>query len=347
MTSKERVRAAICHKQTDRTPTDFACVDTALQKLMLHYNFSDAEQLYNKFDIDIRTVGVDYIGPEMESFYENGVLIRQTIYGFKIKRHWNGMDYNDIPYNYPLDKAKTISDIERHSWPNPDSFDYESIKYAWDKYRNKALIIGDAGVYQFATYMRQADKLYMDMALEPEFAKRIFDKFVEFELEYYERILIAAEGQIDILRCYDDYGTQTGLLFSMDMWRNFFKDNTKKLADLAHKYGAYYMQHSCGAIRSIIPELIACGVDIIDPVQKAAGMEPEGLKKDYGNEITFHGGIDTQWLLPCGTPEEVERETRRYIDIMGKNGGYILCPSQEIQPDIPVENIEAMYRARD
>jgi uroporphyrinogen decarboxylase len=346
MTSKERVRAAINHRQPDIVPADFACVPCVMDKLKKHYGFLENEMVFRKLDIDIRFVNPDYKGPELKVYYQDGNRVEESIFGYHMMHHWNGMDYNQIPYYYPLNLAETIEDIENYRWPDPDWFDYESVKRQCENYKDRAVIIGHAGVYQYATFMREASLLYMDMAAEPELAQRIFDKFVEFELEFYERIFIAADGQIDILRCYDDYGTQSSMLFSLEMWRRFFGENTRKLADLAHKYGAYYMQHSCGAIRPIIPELIDCGVDLLDPVQKVRGMEPEGLKNDFGSKLTFHGGIDTQWLLPGGTPGEVEKEARRFIEVLGKDGGYILYPSQEFQPDVPIENIEAMYRAR-
>ncbi|GAA0181816.1 hypothetical protein SH2C18_42950 [Clostridium sediminicola] len=166
---------------------------------------------------------------------------------------------------------------------------------------------------------------------------------VEFELEYYERILIAGDGQIDIIRPHDDYGTQIGLLFSVDIWRKYMKENTIKLVDLAHKYGAFYQQHSCGAIREIIPELIDCGVDILEPIQKVKGMEPVKLKKDFGHKLTFHGGIDTQKILPKGPVKDVTNETKHFIDTFNVEGGYILMASQCFEGDVPIENIEAMY----
>ncbi len=245
--------------------------------------------------------------------------------------------------DFPWDFAEKAEDIINLDWLRPDQFDYESFKREVDSYQGKAVGIGGPGMYQYSTFMRSAEKLYMDMALNPDLAKAVFNKFVDFELEYYERQFIAADGQIDILLCNDDYGTQISMLFSVPMWREFFKENTKKMADLAHKYGAYYMQHSCGAIRPIIPELIDCGVDLLDPIQKVEGLDPESLQRDFGGKITFHGGIDTQWLLPGGTPEEVAAESRRFIDVLGQNGGYILAPSQGLQNDVPVENVEALY----
>jgi uroporphyrinogen decarboxylase len=182
------------------------------------------------------------------------------------------------------------------------------------------------------------------MILEPDVAHALYDRFIQFALEYYERIFIAGDGQIDILRTNDDYGTQIASMFSVPMWEKYFKKNTIKLVDLAHKYGAFFQQHSCGMIKEIIPLLVDCGVDILEPLQKLPGMEAETLKRDYGDKLCFHGGIDTQTVLPCSTPEEVRAETEHYINVLGKGGGYILMASQSFESDVPIANIDAIYR---
>jgi len=205
-------------------------------------------------------------------------------------------------------------------------------------------MIGHAGVYQWGTFMRGPEQIFLDMAMNPDLAHAIFDQCVAFELEFYERILEAGKGCIDIVQIFDDYGSQSGVLFSTEMWREFFVSNTKKLTDLAHSYGAFFMQHSCGAVSPIIPELIACGVDILDPIQKVHGMEPETLKRNFGERLTFHGGIDTQFLLPHASPEEVTQETARFMEVLGQNGGYILSGSQWYLADTPLENLLAIYR---
>ena len=153
-------------------------------------------------------------------------------------------------------------------------------------------------------------------------------------MEYYKRCFEAAKGKIDILRPHDDYGTQISLLFSIDMWKEFFEENTRKLVNLAHSYGAFYQQHSCGAIGPLIPYLIDCGVDALEPIQKVKGFEVEYLAKEYGGKIVFHGGIDTQRLLPFGKPEEVKEETKKFISLLGKDG-YILMASQAFEGDVP------------
>lgn len=347
MTSKERVRAAIMHKQPDRVPANFEAVSSVIEKLLKHYGFSDDEQIFEKFEIDIRSVSPKYIGPELKSWIDkDGCRVEECYWGNATKYHWTGREYNIINEYYPFDTLTSVKELEEYNWPRADWFDYESIKYQCDKYKDKAIIVGHEGPFQFATYLRSMEKLFMDMALEPEFAHKIYDRMVEFELEYYERILEAADGQIDILRPHDDYGTQISTLFSVSMWKDYFEDNTKKLVNLAHKYGAFYQQHSCGAIRPIIPELINCEVDVLEPLQKVSGLEPEGLKAEFGDKLAFHGGIDTQGILPYGTVEDVKKEAKYYIDTLNVNGGYIFMASQGFEGDVPIENIEAMYSVR-
>jgi uroporphyrinogen decarboxylase len=117
------------------------------------------------------------------------------------------------------------------------------------------------------------------------------------------------------------------------------------MAEVVHREGVKLMFHSCGAVRETIPDLLACGVDILNPLQPAArGMEPASLKRDFGDALCFHGGIDIQYLLPRGNPENVAAEARRVAGILGEGGGYILAPSHNIQLDTPTGNILAMYR---
>ena len=346
MTSKERVRAAISHKIPDRVPANFEATPTTINNLLKHYGFSDKEKLLQKFEIDIREICPDYIGKPLVKYQKNGVNYIPTAHGYTLKEHWTGKEYNYIVSEYPFGADTTVKDIENFDWVNPDDFDYESVKRQCEKYKDKALIFGHEGPFQLSTFMMNMDELFIKMSLEPEVAHRLYDRFVEFELEYYERILIAGDGQIDILRPHDDYGTQNSLLFSVEMWKEFFEENTKKLTALAHKYGCFYQQHSCGAVSKIIPSLIECNVDVLEPLQKVNGMEIELLKKTYGDKLAFQGGIDTQNLLPFGTAEQVKQETQRYINILGENGGYILMASQRFEGDVPIENIEAVYSVK-
>ncbi len=203
-----------------------------------------------------------------------------------------------------------------------------------------------ASVFQHPTFLRGIDPLLMDMALQPEMAHWLMDRFTDFYLDFFNRMLSAARGRIDILRAADDLGTQRGLFFSPAMFRTFIKPRLKKLIDMTHSHGVKFLFHSCGAIRPLIADLIEIGVDILDPLQAAAdGMEPQVLKDTYGDRICLHGGICTQYLLPKSTPDEVRAEVRRCVEILGAGGGYILAPCHVLQTDVPTENILAMSDA--
>jgi uroporphyrinogen decarboxylase len=133
-------------------------------------------------------------------------------------------------------------------------------------------------------------------------------------------------------------------LFSTAMWDDFFGENIHKLCDLAHGHGLKVMMHSCGCVAPLLDRLVDAGVDMLDPVQtSAAGMEPESLIHGYGDRLIFHGGIDTQHVLPTATPEESASHARQMIDGLANGLGYIFAPSQIFQTDIPVENIVAAY----
>ena len=345
MTSRERVRAAILYQNPDRVPAAFEAVETVKKKLMKHYGFADYDQLLEKYRIDVVPVGPRYIGPELPEWKnENGEKVTKSFWGYETTEHATDMDAYGVTTFFPLNGVESIEDVkERYNFPDPDWFDYSSLKEQCDRYPDKALIIGHEGPFQMVTYLMEMEEFFLLMMDMPETAAYILDKMVEFELEYYRRCFEAVPGRLDILRPHDDYGTQISLLFSVSMWRQFFKRNTERLVHLAHSHGAFYQQHSCGAVEPLIPDFIHCGVDVLEPVQKVKGMEVELLRKKYHGKIAFHGGIDTQRLLPYGTPDEIELETRYFIDNLGMGGGYILMASQAFEGDVPINNIEAVY----
>lgn len=344
MTSKERVRAVMEGKCPDRIPAAFEAVKTVNERLLKHYGYTNYSQILQRFGIDIVTAGPKYIGPELKTYInEKGEEVQKNYWGYEQTFHSTAIDTYPTTTYYPLNDVETVEDVDAASFPDPDWFDYSPIRKICEENPDKAIIVGHEGPFQIVTFLMEMDKFFMLMMDSPDAAKRILERMNEFETEYYRRIFEAGEGKVDILRPHDDYGTQISLLFSVDMWREFFRDNTKKLVELAHSYGAFYQQHSCGAVGPLIPELIACGVDALEPIQKVAGLEADTLAEKYKGQIVFHGGIDTQGILPYGTPKEVKQETRRFMETLGKGGGYILMASQGFEVDVPIENIEALY----
>ena len=181
------------------------------------------------------------------------------------------------------------------------------------------------------------------MLSRPEVIHALIGHIVDFGVETTRRYLEAAGGKIDIAYFGNDFGTQRGLIISPAMWEEFIRKPLKRYYDVAHNFGCKVMQHSCGSICDIIPFLIEDGVDVLNPIQvQATGMGFASLHRDFGKRITFYGGVDTQQVLPCGTPQEVQEQIRQYVDLC-HDGGYILAGSQVLMEDIPVDNILAMY----
>ena len=348
MNSKERVRMALSRKETDRIPTTMQCVETAWENLKNHLQVQSEEEVLTHFNIDTRIMDLPpYTGPSTEPFEnEKGEMVYTDSMGAQYVKKWNGVEYNIHTISHPYSAIQSFEDFEKfEGWFNPDHYDYNAVTEFVKKHEDKAIRIGWPGPYQVFTLLYNAEDFYINMYEEPELLKAMLDRYCKASYEIYERMFEAANNKVVILRCCDDYGTQISTLFSTSMWEEFFAENTKMFADQAHRHGAYYMQHSCGAVRAIIPQLIQCGVDVLDPIQKVAGMDVDELKKEFGSYISFQGGVDTQHILPEGSPDEVYNETTRVIKALSPGGGYILCGSQEFEGDVPPENICALYEA--
>ncbi len=349
MTSKERIRAAIQHQPTDRIPSTMQCVETQWEKLKQHFGVRTENDVMDILEIDTRILDMPpYIGPAKPDYVnEDGETVMTHPMGFEYVNKWNGIEYNMHITKMPYNHIETWEDFESFDgWLNPDHYDYNAVKEFCDQHADKAIRIGWPGPYQVFTMMYDAEKFYINMYEKPDLIKAMLKRYCDASLELYERMFIASGDRIDILRCCDDYGTQISLLFSPAMWDEFFAENTQRFIDLAHKHNCFYLQHSCGAIRPIIPNLLKLGVDIIEPIQKVAGLEADELKADFGKEVCFQGGVDTQGVLPLGTTEEVFAETTRIIRALSAGSGYILAPSQDFEGDVPVENVLALYEAR-
>jgi len=346
MTPKQRVLDAIEHKQTDRVPLDLWVTKEVMAKLRAHFQTDEADDVLKELGVDIRLVEPEYIGPPLKESPDGKV---KDIWGVTRRR----VGYSDGSYlemdDYPLDGDITIADIENYPWPNPDHYDYSVIAKSCEKYGNYATLnvgnrLNRTSVLKAAIYLRGMQELMMDMALNPPLVDALLDKISSYYLAHNERIFEAGKGLIDIFMMGDDFGTQKGLLISAEMFRRYFAPRLKEFAAQAKSYGMKVMLHSCGSIREIIPDIIEMGVDILNPIQtNAKGMIPEELKTEFGDKICFHGGVDIQHTLPFGTPEEVEQEVKDRIRVLGKDGGYILASTHNIQIDTPVGNILKMY----
>ena len=185
--------------------------------------------------------------------------------------------------------------------------------------------------------LRGQEQAFMDLMLTPEIVHFCLDKL--FDLAY-EQI----PGKVLIRYVAEDLGSQEDLLYSPAQIREFLLPRMKRMMDLAHDHGVYVFHHSDGAIREILPDIIAAGIDVLNPVQwRCKGMDRAGLKRDFGDQIIFHGAMDNQYTLAFGTVDEVRQEVMDNLQILGAGSGYILAPCHNIQAVSPPENIVAMY----
>lgn len=216
---------------------------------------------------------------------------------------------------------------------------FDTLKMLRDNSDKYILVMIYGSHFEKANFARGIENFLADLAGDPGFAQSLLDRIIEKNMVMLENFLTAPE--IDGVLLGSDWGTQLDLIMSPDTWQNMIRPGEQREYDLVHSYGKDVWVHSCGNIEKVIPSLIEMGLDVLNPVQPEA-MDLVKLKKTYGDRLTFWGGISTQRALPFGTPEEVKQEARRVRDLMSKRGGYIFAPAQEIQGDVPAENIMAL-----
>jgi uroporphyrinogen decarboxylase len=195
--------------------------------------------------------------------------------------------------------------------------------------------------------VRGFEDWFTDLAADKRLAAALFDAAAEHNTALAEELLKEAGDLVDVVAISEDLGFQNGLIVSPELYRELFKPRHRKYFETVKKYtSAFIHLHSCGSIYKLIPDLIELGVDVLNPVQVAArDMDSSILGPEFGDRLSFWGAIDTQRVLPKGTPEEVKSEVKRRIRDLAPSGGYILAAVHNIQPGVPVENIIAMYEA--
>lgn len=343
----EHVITAMSHRTPDRPPINYVATPEAHANLKRHLGIDDDEALRKFLGVDIRYVSPLYVGPKDMMGQGGGAAPGKDFLGIVWKPVKNEFaTYNEIAF-HPLGHVTTVEEVEKYSWPSVDWFDFSHLKEEiarLNAHRRHAIIYFAGGAFETPWYMRGMERFLMDLVEYPEIAEAISHRAMQFYRARAMRAIEASDGQIDIIGSGGDIGTQRGMMLSPELWRTHIKPNSEQLIRPFKDMGLRTFYHSCGAIVPVIEDFIGMGLDILDPIQpRAAGMKPEVLKGRFGKQLTFHGGVDEQELLPRGTAEEVRNEVLRSIDILGQQGGYIVCAAHAIQPDTPVENILAMY----
>ena len=319
MTSKQRVLAAVDHKQADRTPITFDAEKEVYQALYEHFDASSKEALFEILNVDTWMMLPKGFDPEPIE----GSKQKQSIWGFRTTvAEYSGGTYDEICYN-PLAGKDELEDIKKWRAPTEDQMDFSHFPAEAQAHQDKAVIgVFTHGAYFIGTYLRGMEDLMVDFALRNDYAQCLIEKISERILAYLD-IMLESFGQgIDIVYMADDYCSQRGPLFSPADFREFVMPYLTGAVERVHKKNKKFLLHCCGAVRPLLPMIIEAGVDMLEPIQiRAEGMEPEGLKRDFGKDLCFYGGVDLQEILCKATPRQVSDEVKRLIDILGKDGG--------------------------
>jgi uroporphyrinogen decarboxylase len=360
LSSRERFFEVASRRQADRAVYDLCgCPQTLIDyqetrdALGVCLGFTGAprggfpldERILEHFDIDTRVVGGMPTPKTVHNRTEGG--IRYDSYGIGY-RFING--HEEICYNplkdctidemlaYPLPEAADLDRALIEEWAGRARFLHENTSYA---------IIAEhpvLGVFEIGCWLFGFDDYLYRLAAEPELVHAFSRRILAYQKEVIAVYYGALGRYIDCTTSGDDFGMQTGTFMSPMMFKDMVAPYLAERIAHTRKYtSAFYQHHSCGSIHPLIPLLADCGVDILNPIQPGAYMmEPERLKRDYGDRIAFWGGVDTQKLLPRGSPEEVREMVFRLLSVMGRDG-YILSPAHCIQRDVPAANIAAIY----
>lgn len=333
--SRDRVLAAIRHQTPDRLPVDAICIenvpDIARELRAAPEDVPDLLGIDGRIVAAPCTVPVTY-GPVGEPLTE-----------------WLSSAVNDYgtTHRFPLAYATTVAEVERYPWPSPNWYDYDTAAIVASDLATRYAV---RGPYWKPIFCQASSLFGLEHGLEcmlnlPQVFEAALEYITEHTLGYCERLLDACGEDLCILCLGDDFATQRGLMMNPAHWRRLLKPRYARIFQLAKDRGKPVWFHSCGDVTAVLPDLIEIGADVWETVQlHTLPMSPVELKREYGRDITFFGGVNTQHL-PFASPAEVREETLRCIEALGADGGYICGPDHHIKPDVPAANVVALFEA--
>jgi len=371
MTPRERVVAALAHREPDRVPIGFGCLHDSIhlfgyRKLKTRLGLGNGEdriqdpfqqnvfpdpRMLERFGADCLPLYAKPAKPFTMRYYTEG--------GFrKYKDEWGTV------YRQPLESGiwfdfestiwagKSAEEIKKHKLPDPaEPSRFEGLRAEAQRLlreTDKAIVAHapTGGIVEHSYWLRGMQDSYMDMAADPAMVELVAERVVEWLEVYWTQYMKEIGDLVQVVQMGDDLGGQDGPLFSPAIYRTYFKPREKRLIDIVRKYSkAKIYFHSCGAIREYIPDLIEIGVDALNPVQvQARNMDSAGLKKDFGKDMGFWGGGANPVAIMCqGKPEDVRREVKRRVGDLAPGGGFVFASVHNIQSDVPPENVEAFF----
>jgi uroporphyrinogen decarboxylase len=343
MIPRERIFATLNRQPVDRPPVDLWCTPEVLESLKIYTGCDDEFAVYQALGIDkIVWIFPGYGG----RFFDPNDSGEITLWGVPTRMMKAGLATYQEYINPPIAGYSDPYQLADYPlWPSPDNFDYAGAKALAEKARSYQFATIGPWISHFEIYcqMRGLENALMDTLANPDFLDAALDKIEKIQTVMLERLLTELGDLLDIVFISDDMGMQESLLVPVEVWERHFKPRLKRWCDLIHRYGKKVLFHTDGAVLPLIPGLIDCGIDILNPIQHACpGMDIAVLKDRFGQDLIFHGAIDNQKVLPLGTPQDVVHETRTCLETLGRDGGYICCSCHNVQAGTPVENIIAM-----
>ena len=368
LSHRERVIRALSHQEVDRIPFDLGSTPNSsihieqYQKLKAYFGVEAEDTIIHRMmqtaavhepvlqalDIDFR--GVLYGAPDSRPDIPVGENGYQDALGV-VRRKPPGSLYYDLE-KCPLAGSITIKDVVDYRWPDPGDPGFtrgmrEKLLHLRENTDYAIVLYLPAPFVHITQFLRGFEDWFLDLAADEKLAGAFFDATVEYTSALAVEILKVGGDLADVVGTADDMGSQNGPLVSPEMYRRLFKPRHKKYFDTIKKYTKAFIHfHSCGSIYKLLNDFIEVGVDIINPVQVSAkNMDSSILGPEFGDRLSFWGGIDSQHVLPYGSTEDVKAEVKRRIKDFAPGGGYVLGAVHDIQPGVPVENIIAMYEA--
>ncbi len=375
-TSEERVNLALNHTEPDHVPFDLGSTANtgihidAYKNLLLHLGIEKEEfpilnfvqqtaliheDVLKRLKVDIR--GLISKAPKnwkLKLLTEGEYKYFVDEFGIKWRMPIKNGYYYD-PLDSPLSEGIINKErIDNYNWPKANDVSriegLEKQAKEWMSDVHTAILMEEFGaeIFDAPFWLRGTENFYLDLAANPQIACYLMDKMVELQMEYWKMIIEKLGEYISIVRLGDDLGAQNTTRISPEMYRKYVKPRQKKLFSFIKresKKRIYIFLHSCGSIYEIIPDFIEIGVDILNPVQvSAANMDSKKLKREFGDFLTFWGGgVDTQYILASGTPQQVRDDVKKRLDDFAPGGGFIFNPVHNIQFDVPPENFVAMW----
>jgi len=326
MNNKERVTAALEHRQPDKTPWNVGFTQKARAKMVEFYGDPNFHT----------TLGNHLIG--LQPLLPGAWTDDGNYYTDEFGVTWNRTVDKDIgnPDGGTIDE----NNVDAYEFPDPrDPKRFEQYQAVTDANPDQ-FIVSNLGfsLFERAWTLVGMAKVLMDMIERPEVIHKLLDKILEFNLGVIEE---SVKFPIDAMQFGDDWGQQQGLIMGPVFWREFIKPRIREMYGAVKRAGKFVIIHSCGDVKQVFPDLIECRLDCFNPFQPEV-MDVCEMKREFGDHLSFFGGISTQKTLPYGTADDVRAEVQRNIEVVGKNGGYIAAPAHSIPGDAPPENIHAM-----